>query len=166
MAVVNTAACNNRGVAAHGATLNRALPRLCRRLVTLWVINTQSDSVELLESHLNTLPGAVDLRHPQHLLRAGRPLRAVPQPAGVRGNCPARRPGAGAEPAGRPGDARSVLPLAGCRQGVAARRKGHRRPFPGGGLDPLPHVLALFFQAQDGPRDRWRWLGCNRRGRR
>lgn len=59
VAVVNTAARNNRGVAAHGATLNRALPELRRRLVTLWVINTQRDSVELLEGYLDTLPGAV-----------------------------------------------------------------------------------------------------------
>lgn len=59
VAVVNTAARNNRGVAAHGATLSRALPELRRRLVTLWVINTQRDSVELLESYLRTLPGAV-----------------------------------------------------------------------------------------------------------
>lgn len=59
VAVVNTAARNNQGVAAHGATLNRALPELRRRLVTLWVINTQRDSVELLEDYLRTLPGAV-----------------------------------------------------------------------------------------------------------
>ncbi|MBK8754725.1 MAG: protein mobD [Candidatus Competibacteraceae bacterium] len=57
--VINTAARNHRGVAAHGATLNRALPELRRRLVTLWVINTQRDSLELLADYLRTLPGAV-----------------------------------------------------------------------------------------------------------
>jgi hypothetical protein len=46
-------------VAAHGATLNRALPELRRRLVTLWVINTQRDSLELLEDYLRSLPGTV-----------------------------------------------------------------------------------------------------------
>lgn len=57
--VINTAARNHQGVAAHGATLNRALPELRRRLVTLWVINTQRDSLELLEDYLRSLPGAV-----------------------------------------------------------------------------------------------------------
>ncbi|MFZ1643467.1 MAG: protein mobD [Candidatus Contendobacter sp.] len=59
VAVINTAARNNKGVAAHGATLNRALPELRRRLVTLWVINPQRDSLELLEDYLHTLPDAV-----------------------------------------------------------------------------------------------------------
>lgn len=57
--VINTAARNHQGVAAHGATLNRALPELRRRLVTLWVINTQRDSLELLEDYLRSLPGTV-----------------------------------------------------------------------------------------------------------
>lgn len=57
--VINTAARNHQGVAAHGATLNRALPELQRRLITLWVINPQRDSLELLEDYLQSLPGAV-----------------------------------------------------------------------------------------------------------
>ena len=59
VAVVNTAARNNLGVAAHGATLNEALPELGRRLVTLWVINCDRDSLELLEDYLRILPGSV-----------------------------------------------------------------------------------------------------------
>jgi hypothetical protein len=56
--VINTAARNHRGVAAHGEMLNRALPELWRRLVTLWVINTQRDSLDLLEDYLQMLPGS------------------------------------------------------------------------------------------------------------
>src|SRR5689334_16938493 len=43
VAVVNTAARNNRGVSAYGETLNSTLADLKRRLVTLWVINRQRD---------------------------------------------------------------------------------------------------------------------------
>ena len=56
--VLNTAARNHRGVAAHGEMLDRALPELQRRLVTFWVINTQRDSLELLEDYARLLPGA------------------------------------------------------------------------------------------------------------
>lgn len=59
VAVINTAARNHQGVAAHGATLYRALPELRRRLATFWVINTQIDSLKLLEDHLRAQPGAV-----------------------------------------------------------------------------------------------------------
>lgn len=57
--VINTAARNNKGVAAYGTTLQRALPELRRRFVTLWVINNQRDSVELLEDYVRALPDAV-----------------------------------------------------------------------------------------------------------
>lgn len=59
VAVINTAARNNKGVTAHGPKLNRARPELGRRLVTLWVINNQRDSVELLADYLSDLPGEV-----------------------------------------------------------------------------------------------------------
>lgn len=57
--VVNTAARNDKGVTAHGPKLDRARPELGRRLLTLWVINSQRDSVELLAEYLRTLPGEV-----------------------------------------------------------------------------------------------------------
>lgn len=54
--VVNTAARNNRGVAAYGETLNSTLVELKRKLVTLWVINRQRDSLELLKDYMGGLP--------------------------------------------------------------------------------------------------------------
>lgn len=54
--VVNTAARNNRGVAEWGGTLANSLPELARRLVTLWVINRQRDSLELLKEYMQALP--------------------------------------------------------------------------------------------------------------
>jgi hypothetical protein len=54
--VVNTAARNNRGVAAYGGTLNHSLEELNRQLVTLWVINRQRDSLELLQDYMAALP--------------------------------------------------------------------------------------------------------------
>jgi hypothetical protein len=53
--VVNTAARNNRGVAAYGVTLRSTLEELERELVTFWVINRQRDSLELLKEYLETL---------------------------------------------------------------------------------------------------------------
>lgn len=49
--VVNTAARNNRGVSKFGATLNDTLAELGRELMTLWVINRQRDSLELLADY-------------------------------------------------------------------------------------------------------------------
>ena len=57
--VINTAARNNRGVSAYGVTLNDTLPELQRQLVTLWVINRQRDSLELLWDYMDALPGVV-----------------------------------------------------------------------------------------------------------
>ena len=58
VAVVNTAARNNRGVSAYGETLNSTLVDLKRRLVTLWVINRQRDSLELLREYMAAIPNA------------------------------------------------------------------------------------------------------------
>jgi hypothetical protein len=53
--VINTAARNNEGVAAYGVTLNSTLEELGRDLITLWVINRQRDSLELLKEYLETI---------------------------------------------------------------------------------------------------------------
>jgi CobQ/CobB/MinD/ParA nucleotide binding domain len=58
VAVVNTAARNNRGVSAYGQTLSSTLGELKRALVTLWVINRQRDSLELLKEYMAALPDA------------------------------------------------------------------------------------------------------------
>ena len=57
--IVNTAARNNHGVSVHGVTLNSTLVDLQRRLVTLWVINRQRDSLELLKPFQEALSNAV-----------------------------------------------------------------------------------------------------------
>ncbi|MGS3131389.1 protein mobD [Aeromonas caviae] len=56
--VINTAARNNRGVSAYGETLNSTLAELNRKLVTLWVINRQRDSLELLKEFMSAIPNA------------------------------------------------------------------------------------------------------------
>jgi hypothetical protein len=56
--VINTAARNNKGVVAYGETLNSTLEELGRELVTLWVINRQRDSLELLKEYRDALPGS------------------------------------------------------------------------------------------------------------
>lgn len=57
--VVNTAARSQTGVEQFGATLAGALGELRRRLVVLWVINRQRDSLELLNAFSETFPDAV-----------------------------------------------------------------------------------------------------------
>lgn len=64
--VVNTAARNNKGVSAYGATLHQTLPELRRKLLTLWVINRQRDSLELLKEYMDAVPDAV-----VHVIRNG-----------------------------------------------------------------------------------------------
>lgn len=64
--VVNTAARNNQGVAAYGGTLSSSLGELQRRLVTLWVVNRQRDSLELLREYMDAMPQAA-----VHVLRNG-----------------------------------------------------------------------------------------------
>lgn len=56
--VLNTAARNNRGVSAYGETLNSTLVELKRDLVTIWVINRQRDSLELLNQYMAALSGS------------------------------------------------------------------------------------------------------------
>ena len=55
--VVNTPARNNDGVRKHGAVLHGALKELARPLVTLWIINRQRDSLDLLDEYLDLTTG-------------------------------------------------------------------------------------------------------------
>lgn len=64
--VINTAARNNKGVSAYGETLNGTLAELRRKLVTLWVINRQRDSLELLKEYMEAIPNSV-----VHVVRNG-----------------------------------------------------------------------------------------------
>jgi hypothetical protein len=64
--IVNTAARNEAGVARFGAMLAGTLGELQRRLVVLWVINRQRDSLELLHGFSRTFPDAVT-----HVVRNG-----------------------------------------------------------------------------------------------
>jgi hypothetical protein len=54
--IVNTAARNNRGVEVYGETLRESLAELGRELVTLWVINAEADSVDLLKRFMEVIP--------------------------------------------------------------------------------------------------------------
>lgn len=56
--VINTAARNNNGVNTYGETLNSTLAELKRKLVTLWVINRQRDSLELLKEYMDSIPNS------------------------------------------------------------------------------------------------------------
>lgn len=64
--VVNTAARSQSGVEQYGGTLASALDELARRLVVLWVINRQRDSLELLIKFGATFPNAIT-----HVVRNG-----------------------------------------------------------------------------------------------
>jgi len=64
--VINTAARNNKGVSAYGETLNSTLAELKRKLVTLWVINRQRDSLELLKEYMEAITNTV-----VHVVRNG-----------------------------------------------------------------------------------------------
>lgn len=64
--VINTAARNNKGVSDYGDTLNSTLAELKRTLVTLWVINRQRDSLELLKKYMDAIPNSV-----VHVVRNG-----------------------------------------------------------------------------------------------
>lgn len=64
--VINTAARNNVGVSAYGATLNNTLEELQRELVTLWCINRQRDGLELLKAFMDAIPASV-----VHVVRNG-----------------------------------------------------------------------------------------------
>jgi len=65
--IVNTAARSGSGVARYGATLRSTLGELGRKLVTLWIINRQRDSLELLADYLEAMP--VGAEHHTHVLR-------------------------------------------------------------------------------------------------
>lgn len=56
--VINTRAANNQGVKKYGETLNSTLEELNRELITLWVINRQRDSLELLKDFRESLPNS------------------------------------------------------------------------------------------------------------
>lgn len=64
--VINSAARNNLGVSAYGETLNSTLTELKRKLITLWVINRQRDSLGLLREYMDTIPNTLI-----HVLRNG-----------------------------------------------------------------------------------------------
>jgi len=57
--VINTPARNNDAVRHHGAVLLESLKELARPLITLWVINRQRDSLELLRAYLDTMTTGV-----------------------------------------------------------------------------------------------------------
>jgi hypothetical protein len=56
--VVNTAARSNTGVASFGGTLSTSLGDLDRSLTTLWAINRQRDSLELLRDFMDAMPAS------------------------------------------------------------------------------------------------------------
>lgn len=56
--VINTAARNNKGVSSHGSIISNTLGELNRKLVTLWVINRQRDSLELLKDFTDAIPNS------------------------------------------------------------------------------------------------------------
>ena len=64
--VINTAARNNKGVNDYGKTLGGALTEMKRKLITLWVINRQRDSLELLKEYMDAIPNTV-----VHVIRNG-----------------------------------------------------------------------------------------------
>lgn len=57
--VINSAARSNSGVEKYSTTLRDTLGELNRTLVTLWLINRQRDSVELLRAFINSFPDAL-----------------------------------------------------------------------------------------------------------
>lgn len=56
--VINTAARNHVGLTAYGATLEDALPELKRSFICWWVINRQRDSLNLLNTFIESMPHA------------------------------------------------------------------------------------------------------------
>ncbi|MFI3222785.1 MAG: protein mobD [Methylococcaceae bacterium] len=67
--VINTGARNNKGVSDYGAILSNTLVELKRDLVTLWVINRQRDSLELLKEYTTTMPNSES--HTLHVIKNG-----------------------------------------------------------------------------------------------
>ena len=64
--VINGAARDDQGVIKYGQMLNDSLPELKRRLVTLWVINRQRDSLEMLKGFMAEISQSA-----VHILRNG-----------------------------------------------------------------------------------------------
>ncbi len=64
--VINTPARSNEAIRNHGAVLLDSLKELDRNFVTFWVINRQRDSLELLESFMESMPAGVI-----HVIRNG-----------------------------------------------------------------------------------------------
>ena len=64
--VVNTPARNNDAVREHAAILLESLKELARPLITLWVINRQRDSLELLHNYMESVNTGV-----VHVIRNG-----------------------------------------------------------------------------------------------
>lgn len=56
--VVNTAARSKEAVSQYGQTLDSSLDELGRKLVALWMINRQRDSLELLKEFMEAVPKA------------------------------------------------------------------------------------------------------------
>jgi hypothetical protein len=56
--VINSAARSNEGVRAYGKMLNDNIDTLGHKLITLWVINRQRDSLELLSKYMEAIPKA------------------------------------------------------------------------------------------------------------
>ena len=55
LAVINTPARSGEGVKLYGTLLSESLSELERKLVTLWVINSQRDSLQLLREYLDSM---------------------------------------------------------------------------------------------------------------
>jgi len=53
--VINTPARSGEGVRLYGMLLTESMQELGRKLVTLWVINSQRDSLQLLKEYLDTV---------------------------------------------------------------------------------------------------------------
>ncbi len=56
-AVINTPARSGEGVKLYGTLLSESLRELDKELVTLWVINSQRDSLQLLREYLDAMQG-------------------------------------------------------------------------------------------------------------
>lgn len=56
--VIGTASRTAEAVQTHGHILRELLPALGRRLVTLWVIDEQKDSIKLLKEHVAVFPNS------------------------------------------------------------------------------------------------------------
>lgn len=53
--VINTPARSGEGVKLYGTLLTESLAEITRQLVTLWVINSQRDSLQLLKEYMDTV---------------------------------------------------------------------------------------------------------------